>query len=306
MSNLQVLSLSMNRVSCLEPLKHCERLEELYLRRNAISSLNELEHLKDLKSLRTLWIDENPCTADNAHRSKVLRILPNLTKLDDKIVTVDDLMKIQEIHNQQQQSDLNNTIIYCDGNANNFDGILASASDDRRIVDTVLPNSNKINNNQLLNLVSTHSLDALNGGDEIGSPCRTVMHASIYDSIIEDEQANNDDDNEQWHDFDIDAVHCSPPTEMPMSMSMNPQMFQSLYEGSQSARHSRAYRMPLSLQHRSVSVPRRGYPSISSSPKRRQRTEKVMSAVNVLLDELDADGLRRVIDEAQKRIKKQR
>lgn len=31
-----------------------------------------------------------------------------------------------------------------------------------------------------------------------------------------------------------------------------------------------------------------------------------MSAINVLLDELDADGLRRVVDEAQRRIKKQR
>ncbi|KAK6102072.1 Leucine Rich repeats (2 copies) family protein [Brugia pahangi] len=84
MINLQILSLSMNRVKCLKPLENCMQLEELYLRKNEISSLNELEHLRNLKLLRILWIDENPCTADNKHRAKVLRILPNLTRLDDK------------------------------------------------------------------------------------------------------------------------------------------------------------------------------------------------------------------------------
>lgn len=74
----------MNRVKCLKPLENCTRLEELYLRKNEISSLSELEHLKDLKFLKILWIDENPCTSDSKHRAKVLQILPNLTRLDDK------------------------------------------------------------------------------------------------------------------------------------------------------------------------------------------------------------------------------
>uniref|UniRef100_A0A915BFH6 U2A'/phosphoprotein 32 family A C-terminal domain-containing protein n=1 Tax=Parascaris univalens TaxID=6257 RepID=A0A915BFH6_PARUN len=285
MTNLQVLSLSMNRVSCLEPLKHCTRLEELYLRRNAITSLNELEHLKSLKYLRTLWIDENPCTADNAHRSKVLMILPNLTKLDDKPVTVDDLLEVQgnqvEYLRANQQESRHNS--------GNFEVIVA---DERRIVDTVMPS-----NAHVLNLVSSNSMNVLDDD----SPCR-AMQTSIYGSIIEDEKI---DDEDNWHDFTLDERH-SPPAEMSMSMSMNPQMFQSLYEGSQSSRQSRGYRMPLSLQQRSISVPRRRYPSVSMSPVRRQRLEKIMSAVNVLLDELDGDGLRRVIDEAQRRIKKQR
>ncbi|KHN76195.1 Uncharacterized protein F09G8.5 [Toxocara canis] len=288
MSNLQVLSLSMNKVSCLGPLKHCVRLEELYLRRNAITSLSELEHLRNLKHLRTLWIDENPCTINNAYRSKVLKILPNLTKLDDKPVTVDDLLEAQE----SQQGDYRRENRQMSRhNSGDFEVIVGG--DERRIVDTVMPS-----NSQMLNLVSSHSSTTLT---EDSSPCRT-MHTSMYGSIIEDDRANDEDD---WHDFSVDDRH-SPPAEMSMSMSMNPQMFQSLYEGSQSARQSRGYRIPVSLQQRSISVPRRRYPSLSMSPVRRQRVEKIMSAVNVLLDELDGDGLRRVIDEAQRRIKKQR
>lgn len=38
----------------------------------------------------------------------------------------------------------------------------------------------------------------------------------------------------------------------------------------------------------------------------KQRFERIVSAVNVLLDELDDDGLRVVIEEAQRRIKKHR
>ncbi|VDM36630.1 unnamed protein product [Toxocara canis] len=268
---------SMNKVSCLGPLKHCVRLEELYLRRNAITSLSELEHLRNLKHLRTLWIDENPCTINNAYRSKVLKILPNLTKLDDKrvppalisghsrrfivlvvapygvfipAVTVDDLLEAQE----SQQGDYRRENRQMSRhNSGDFEVIVGG--DERRIVDTVMPS-----NSQMLNLVSSHSSTTLT---DDSSPCRT-MHTSMYGSIIEDDRANDEDD---WHDFSVDDRH-SPPAEMSMSMSMNPQMFQSLYEGSQSARQSRGYRIPVSLQQRSISVPRRRYPSLSMSPVR--------------------------------------
>lgn len=44
--SLEVLSLSVNKVQFLEPLKHCTKLKELYLRKNQIECLSELEHLK--------------------------------------------------------------------------------------------------------------------------------------------------------------------------------------------------------------------------------------------------------------------
>lgn len=42
------------------------------------------------------------------------------------------------------------------------------------------------------------------------------------------------------------------------------------------------------------------------NPFQRQRKTRIISAIGVLLDELDADGLRDVIDEAQRRMKKLR
>ncbi|XP_045396748.1 cilia- and flagella-associated protein 410 isoform X2 [Lemur catta] len=88
MPSLEVVTLSVNSVSSLEPVSRCQRLSELYLRRNCIPSLAELFHLKDLPHLRVLWLAENPCCGANPHRYRmtVLRNLPNLQKLDNQAV----------------------------------------------------------------------------------------------------------------------------------------------------------------------------------------------------------------------------
>lgn len=79
-------SRSVNCVSTLEPVRGCQRLSELYLRRNRIPSLNELFYLKDLPHLRVLWLAENPCCGSSPHlyRMTVLRNLPHLQKLDNQ------------------------------------------------------------------------------------------------------------------------------------------------------------------------------------------------------------------------------
>ncbi|KAK6061130.1 hypothetical protein COOONC_01211 [Cooperia oncophora] len=71
--------------------------------------------------------------------------------------------------------------------------------------------------------------------------------------------------------------------------------------------HEARPRPATSSYSRSVSAPRRRLhlrKETSRSPARDMRTEKIMSAVSVLLDELDADGLRAVIEHAQDRMKK--
>ncbi|KAK5970911.1 hypothetical protein GCK32_021320 [Trichostrongylus colubriformis] len=71
--------------------------------------------------------------------------------------------------------------------------------------------------------------------------------------------------------------------------------------------HEARQRPPSSSYSRSASAPRRRLhfrKESSQSPARDIRTEKIMSAVSVLLDELDADGLRGVIEQAQDRMKK--
>ncbi|XP_017851712.1 cilia- and flagella-associated protein 410-like [Drosophila busckii] len=93
MRNIEVLALSVNRISSLEPLVHCKRLKELYLRNNKIQDMSELSYLTGLKDLRCLWMTDNPCCeqAGDNYRISVLRALPKLQKLDNADVTPQEL-----------------------------------------------------------------------------------------------------------------------------------------------------------------------------------------------------------------------
>ncbi|XP_028329433.1 cilia and flagella associated protein 410 [Gouania willdenowi] len=93
MPNIEVLTLSVNSISSLAPLSVCLFLSELYLRRNMIQSLSELSHLRPLTRLRVLWLAENPCCGENPgqYRLTVLRCLPRLQKLDNQVVTEDEV-----------------------------------------------------------------------------------------------------------------------------------------------------------------------------------------------------------------------
>lgn len=95
MPSLEVITLSVNSVSTLEPVSQCRQLSELYLRRNRIASLTELSYLKGLPRLRVLWLAENPCCGADHHlyRMTVLRNLPNLQKLDNQAVTEEELSR---------------------------------------------------------------------------------------------------------------------------------------------------------------------------------------------------------------------
>ena len=75
---------SVNHIKYLEPLKHCEKLEELYLRKNEIEDFGEFEHLSGLKYLRVLWVDENPCTQNIDYRRNLFGIHKNGTNRWDE------------------------------------------------------------------------------------------------------------------------------------------------------------------------------------------------------------------------------
>ncbi|KFP82426.1 Protein C21orf2, partial [Acanthisitta chloris] len=91
--NVEVVTFSVNGISDLEPLQQCQKLCELYLRKNSIRSLEELFHLKALPRLRVLWLAENPCCGPDPHhyRMTVLRNLPGLQRLDNQAVTEEEL-----------------------------------------------------------------------------------------------------------------------------------------------------------------------------------------------------------------------
>uniref|UniRef100_A0A8C7RLT5 U2A'/phosphoprotein 32 family A C-terminal domain-containing protein n=1 Tax=Oncorhynchus mykiss TaxID=8022 RepID=A0A8C7RLT5_ONCMY len=85
---------SVNSILSLSSLSGCVCLSELYLRRNLIPSLSELSHLRPLTRLRVLWLAENPCcgTVPSQYRLNVLRCLPRLHKLDNQVVTEEELV----------------------------------------------------------------------------------------------------------------------------------------------------------------------------------------------------------------------
>jgi Leucine-rich repeat (LRR) protein len=90
MPNIEVLSLSINKISSLKDFQHCSKLQELYIRRNNIKNLAELKYLTRLPNLRILWLSENPCADHPNYRSYVISQLPGLQKLDNKDVTGDE------------------------------------------------------------------------------------------------------------------------------------------------------------------------------------------------------------------------
>ncbi|XP_018404250.1 PREDICTED: protein tilB homolog isoform X3 [Cyphomyrmex costatus] len=91
LKNVEVLSLSVNNINTLADFQYCHKLQDLFIRRNNIKDLNEICYLQRLPHLRNLWFDENPCVKTKGYRLSVLRALPNLERLDDKIVLPEEL-----------------------------------------------------------------------------------------------------------------------------------------------------------------------------------------------------------------------
>jgi len=91
MPNLEILSLSVNKINSLKEFANCCRLQELYVRKNNINDLAEVYYLADLEDLRVLWLCENPCSDNNKYyREFVINALPNLETLDKVPITAEE------------------------------------------------------------------------------------------------------------------------------------------------------------------------------------------------------------------------
>jgi cilla- and flagella-associated protein len=90
MPNLEVLSLSVNKISSLKDFATCSKLQELYLRKNNISDLTEIRYLMNLRNLKVLWLWDNPCADETNYRDIVIKCLPSLVKLDNSGITPEE------------------------------------------------------------------------------------------------------------------------------------------------------------------------------------------------------------------------
>lgn len=91
MHNVEVLSLSVNKIASLSDFQFCRNLQELYVRKNNIKELNQILYLQGLPRLKSLWLEENPCADTDLYRLTVLRTLPNLQKLDNIAVQPEEV-----------------------------------------------------------------------------------------------------------------------------------------------------------------------------------------------------------------------
>ena len=87
MCNVEVLSLSVNKIGTLQDFAYCTKLTELYLRKNSIADLREVNYLANLKYLRVLWLWDNPCSDHPLYRPFIIKMIPNLVKLDNTAIT---------------------------------------------------------------------------------------------------------------------------------------------------------------------------------------------------------------------------
>jgi hypothetical protein len=88
--NVEVLSLSVNKISTLKDFSNCKKLTELYLRKNLISNIAEVQYLVGLEKLRVLWLCDNPCANLPQYRPYIIHLLQNLEKLDNANVTPEE------------------------------------------------------------------------------------------------------------------------------------------------------------------------------------------------------------------------
>jgi len=85
--NVEIVSLSLNKITSLKSFQFCKKLIELYLRKNQISSIQDLNYLKKCNNLKVLWLEENKICENENYRLLVIKTLPQLVKLDNVVIT---------------------------------------------------------------------------------------------------------------------------------------------------------------------------------------------------------------------------
>ncbi|XP_031714985.1 leucine-rich repeat and guanylate kinase domain-containing protein isoform X2 [Anarrhichthys ocellatus] len=90
LKSLQVLDLSLNRITTLSGLHDLHVLGSINLERNLISEIQECKHVHDLSLLRDLNLLGNPVQEQPDYRLAVIFLLQHLTVLDQEKVTAEE------------------------------------------------------------------------------------------------------------------------------------------------------------------------------------------------------------------------
>ena len=102
MPNIEICSLSLNKITQLREFGTLKKLTELYLRKNLIADLSEVKFLVGCPNLKVLWLWDNPVAEHPAYRPFILKLLPNLIKLDSAAVTKEEVEEAKKMNFSEQ------------------------------------------------------------------------------------------------------------------------------------------------------------------------------------------------------------
>ena len=108
MPNIEICSLSLNKIVSLKDFSSCKKLTELYLRKNVVTDLQEIKYLTLCPALKVLWLWDNPIAEHPLYRQYIVKLLPNLTKLDNNGVTPEERAEATKMNITDQDIISNN------------------------------------------------------------------------------------------------------------------------------------------------------------------------------------------------------
>ena len=186
MPNLEVISLSVNKIRTLRDFGGLKKLRELYLRKNLISDIDEIKHLATCPNLLILWINENPIVECKNYRLLIISFLPQLTKLDDNLITPEEkkqansLNKIQNNNPEDKDEDSFENMEYGENNyfkeENNFE---VQNFDNNPISYNIKGISNQIQNKENERNLTSNNRDFINSEININKNTNVNVNASL-------------------------------------------------------------------------------------------------------------------------------
>lgn len=102
MPNIEICSLSLNKIFSLKDFSSCKKLSELYLRKNLVTDLQEIKHLTLCPNLKVLWLWDNPIADHPLYRAYIVKMLPTLIKLDNENVSPEEKVDAAKMNISEQ------------------------------------------------------------------------------------------------------------------------------------------------------------------------------------------------------------
>ncbi|TKR86389.1 hypothetical protein L596_010990 [Steinernema carpocapsae] len=82
---LEILDINHNRVRKIANVRHLKNLTDFWAKHNKIVDWSDLDELAALPKLSLVYLDFNPLSSDSNYRSKAIRALPQVKRIDAEV-----------------------------------------------------------------------------------------------------------------------------------------------------------------------------------------------------------------------------